>query len=375
MTDTPMSILGRSGVSTGKPSTLLFILLLAASSACADSSSVKERTVTTIGDGIYEIRHADAPNFFPQGNTTVIVGDRDVLVVDACYLPSSAREDIAQIRQWTDKPVRYLVNTHWHADHTRGNGAYAEAFPSIDIISQTATRELIKGNYADHPNNAAMLVHKDVEIYRRMLEAGKNDNGVALSKDDGKLLKAVLVGADSVASEFTGLVPRLPNLTFERELDLDLGNRQVQIKFLGRGNTAGDAIVYLPKEAVLIAGDLVVHPGPYSGSGFPTEWSKTLEKMIEMKPQVIVPGHGEILHDTAYLSQLKELAQTVVDQVREQYYRLTNRATLQDVQKAIDMDALKKRFGVYFKDDAQHGEPYLDLEGLIKVSYEEIQPR
>jgi cyclase len=354
---------------------LLFILAMAATAARADSSSVTERTVTTVADGIYEIRHRDAPNSFPQGNTTVIVGDRDVLVVDSCYLPSSAREDIAQIRRWTNKPVRYLVNTHWHADHTRGNAAYAEVFPSISIISQTATRELIKGNYADHPDNAVMIVQRDLPVYRRWLKAGKNDDGVALSTEDKKELEANLAGADSVVAEFTGLVPRLPNITFERELDLDLGGRQVQIRFLGRGNTAGDAIVFLPAEKILITGDLVVHPGPFMGSGFPTEWSQTLEKMIEMNPHVIIPGHGEILHDTAYLAQVRELAQTVVEQVKAQYYRLTNRATLQDVKKAIDMKALKQRFGVYFKDDAQNGEPYLDLDGLIKVTYEEIQPR
>ncbi len=359
----------------GSSAALLLVLLIAATCACADSSSVKDRTVTTVADGIYEIRHRDAPNLFPQGNTTVIVGDRDVLVVDSCYLPSSAREDIAQIRQWTDKPVHYLVNTHWHADHTRGNATYAEAFPSISIISQTATRELIKGNYADHPENAVMIVQRDLNVYRRWLKAGKNDDGVALSKEDRQQLHAILAGADSVVAEFKGLIPRLPNLTFERELNVELGGRQVQIKFLGRGNTAGDAIVFLPKERILIAGDLVVHPGPFTGSGFPTEWSKTLEKMIELNPQIVIPGHGENLHDTAYLSQLQELVQTVVEQVREQYYRLTNRATLQDVKKAIDVDALKKRFGGYFKDDAQNGEPYLDLDGLIKVTFEEIQPR
>ena len=158
-------------------------------------------------------------------------------------------------------------------------------------------------------------------------------------------------------------------------MDLDLGNREAQLKFLGRGNTAGDAIVYLPKERILVAGDLVVHPGPYSGSGYPSEWSKTLGKMIEMNPLIVVPGHGEILHGTTYLSQLDEYATAVVAQVQEQYFRLTNIATLDDVKKAIDMDALKKRFGSYFKDDAQNGEPYLDLDGLIKVTYEEIQPR
>ena len=354
---------------------ILFTLLVAASCAFADSSSWKERTVTKIADGIYVIRHKDAPNGFPQGNTTVIIGDGDVLVVDACYLPSSAREDIAQIRQWTDKPVRYLLNTHWHADHTRGNGTYEDAFPWISIIAQTATRELIKGNYADHPENAVMIVQRDVAVYRRRMEAGKTDDGNALTEDDKKQLQGILARTDAVAAEFKNLVPRLPNITFERELDLDLGNRPVQIKFLGRGNTAGDAVAFLPKERILVAGDLVVHPGPYMGSGFPTEWSETLVKMIEMDPQVVVPGHGEILHGTFYLSQLNELATTVIAQVQEQYYRLTNRATLDEVKKAIDMDTLKKRFGGYFKDDAQNGEPYLDLDDLIKVTYEEIQPR
>ncbi|MCI0352946.1 MAG: MBL fold metallo-hydrolase, partial [Acidobacteriales bacterium] len=89
----------------------------------ADSSSTKQRTVTQLAEGIYEIRHPDAPDQFPQSNTTVIIGDRDVLVVDSCYLPSAAREDIAQIKKWTSKPLRYLVNNHWHFDHTMGNRA------------------------------------------------------------------------------------------------------------------------------------------------------------------------------------------------------------------------------------------------------------
>lgn len=356
---------------------LIFILalLIVATAAFADSSSEKERTTTKIGEGIYVIRHKDAPNGFPQGNTTVIIGDRDVLVVDSCYLPSSAREDIAQIRQWTEKPVRYLLNTHWHADHTRGNGVYAEAFPSLSIIAQTATRELIKGYYADHPENAVVVARRGVEIYKRYLDTGKTDDGTVLNDEDKKQVREVLAGIDSVTAEFKSLIPVLPNITFEKELDLNLGNREVQIKFLGRGNTAGDAVVFLPKERILIAGDLVVHPGPYMGSGFPTEWSKALEKMIETNPEVVVPGHGEILHGTAYLSQVNEMVKTVVAQVRETYYRLTISATLTDVQKAIDKDALKQRFGGYFKDDAQNGEPYLDLDGLVKVTYEEIQPR
>jgi cyclase len=109
----------------------------------ADSVNTSQRKVTKLADGIYEIRHKDAPDTFPQGNTVVIIGDTGVVVVDSCYLPSSAREDIAQIRQWTDKPVRYLLNTHHHGDHSFGNASHADAFPAITIIAQTETAKLM----------------------------------------------------------------------------------------------------------------------------------------------------------------------------------------------------------------------------------------
>src|SRR5215218_8881897 len=112
---------------------LLFIALNTINLFAADSVNTKERTVTQIAEGVYVIRHPDAPTGFPNGNTTVIIGDKEVLVVDSCYLPSDASKDIEQIRQWTSKPVRYLVNTHWHGDHTKGNSTYAEAFPEISI--------------------------------------------------------------------------------------------------------------------------------------------------------------------------------------------------------------------------------------------------
>jgi len=353
----------------------VLVLLLAAAPVYGDSSSVKERTLTKIANDTYVIRHKDAPDGFPQGNTTIIIGDQDVLIIDSCYLPSSAREDIAEVQRLTPKPIRYLLNTHWHADHTRGNPTYADTFPSISIIAQTATRDLIKGYYADHPENAVVVLQRHRQAYSRYLETGKNDDGSPLTDADSKELANNVAGTDVVVAEFNKLVPRVPNVVFDRDLDLDLGNRQVQIRFLGRGNTAGDTVAFLPSEKILIAGDLVVHPGPFTGSGFPSEWSQTLKRMIELHPSTVVPGHGEVLHGTLYLQHLAELAETVTEMVRSEYYRLTNAATLVDVQKAIDKKELTRRFGSYFKDDAQNGEPYLDLDSLIKVAYEEIQPR
>ena len=96
---------------------LFVIWLVAAPPLLADSAASNQRKVTKLAEGIYEIQHKDSPDHFTEGNTVVVIGESGVLVVDSCYLPSSAREDIAQIRQWTNKPVRYLLNTHWQVTY------------------------------------------------------------------------------------------------------------------------------------------------------------------------------------------------------------------------------------------------------------------
>src|SRR5262249_8763111 len=156
----------------------MVLLWMIGGDAVADSSVTKERRVTPLGAGIYVIRHQDAPDTNPQGNTTVIIGERAVLVIDSAYLPSSAREDIAQIRQWTQVPVRYLLNTHWHPDHVRGNAAYMDAFPGLSIIAHAETMELMKvyetGNLDRYPKRIAAM--------RTALEQGKDLEGKPLDE-------------------------------------------------------------------------------------------------------------------------------------------------------------------------------------------------
>src|SRR5262245_25174004 len=99
------------------------------------------RRVTQLADGVYVVEHRDAQDGFASGNTTVIVGARQVLVVDACFLTTEARKDIAQIRQWTDKPVGFVLDTHFHNDHNLGNRVYLDAFPAVTIIAQVETKK------------------------------------------------------------------------------------------------------------------------------------------------------------------------------------------------------------------------------------------
>lgn len=221
----------------------LFVLFSFNAFLTADSTTTKDRTVTKLAENVYEIRHPDAPDTFPQGNTTVIIGDKTVMVVDTCLLPSSARADIEQIRKWTSKPVTYLVNTHWHFDHTLGNQAYAEAFPGIQIVAQKSTRKIIAdfnpGAVARYPTREAR--------FKKVLAERKTPDGQTLSDADRKDYEHALAGLGPVVAEMKGTPQLVPNVSFDRELNIDLGNRLVELKFIGRGNTAGDTIAYLPQ--------------------------------------------------------------------------------------------------------------------------------
>src|ERR1700753_578772 len=120
---------------TLKPAFLQLLFLLIINTVFSQTVITPKRTVTKIRDNVYVVQHKDAPDGNPQGNTTIIIGDQNVIVVDACYLPSSAKEDIQTIRKLTSKPIAYLINTHWHADHQQGNTEYIKAFPKITIIA------------------------------------------------------------------------------------------------------------------------------------------------------------------------------------------------------------------------------------------------
>jgi hypothetical protein len=119
--------------------------LAVATAVHADTVNTRERQVRELVPGIYTIRHADPTDDFPDGNTTVVIGEREVLVIDTCYLPSSADADIVLIRGWTDKPVRWVLNTHWHNDHVGGNQRYRQAWPGADVIGHEETRRMING--------------------------------------------------------------------------------------------------------------------------------------------------------------------------------------------------------------------------------------
>ena len=211
----------------------LLALLINAASVFADSAATGQRHVTKLADGVYAIQHQSSNDGNPSGNTTVIIGDREVFVVDSCYLPLWRAKTSRKFGQWTNKPVGFLLNTHFHNDHNNGNKAYLDAFPSLAIIAQEQTKrdmDLIQpGNIERTPKQTAATI--------ATLKQGKLPNGRALSEDEKKQVQELLPSLEQQEAEFKSIVYQPPTLVFSDNLDIDIGNREVQVKHLGRGNT------------------------------------------------------------------------------------------------------------------------------------------
>ena len=329
------------------------------------------RRVTRLADGVYSIEHQNLNDGNTSGNTTVIIGAREVFVVDSCYRPSSAQEDIAQIRQWTNKPVAYLLNTHFHNDHNNGNKTYMDAFPSLAIVAQEQTKkdmDLIQpGNVERAP--------KEIEGFMAAFKQGKGQDGHTLSEDEKKEYQQIIPNLEPLLAEFKSMVYQAPTLTFTDKIDIDLGNREVQVKYLGRGNTAGDAIVYLPKEKIIVAGDLLVEPLPYPYDGYPSEWVETLHKMAELDATTIVPGHGAVMHDKTYLNLVADLMQSAVDQVRAWIRKVgfPGGHTVDEVKGSVDLKPFRQKFA---GDDKDMQAAFDDMAAnLVKITFSEAAQR
>jgi glyoxylase-like metal-dependent hydrolase (beta-lactamase superfamily II) len=329
------------------------------------------RTVTKLAEGIYEIQHKDSADGFASGNTTVIIGERQVFVVDTCFLPSAAREDIAQIRQWTGKPVAFVLNTHFHNDHNLGNRAYMDAFPALTIIAQTETK---KDMDMFGPGSESREERSTARV-QQMLDTGKTRDGRALTADEVKEVKDVLAQRLPVMEELKKVKFQSATLTFDHGFTIDLGNREVQVKFLGRGNTAGDAVAYLPKEKIVVAGDLVVHPIPYIYDGYPTEWIQTMQNLAQLDADTIVPGHGPILHDKAYVYLIRDLLKSAVDQMNAKLIQSGPAMfhTLDEVKEAVDLTPFRQRFAGDDKDLAAAFDEM--AANLVKVAFQEASLR
>lgn len=255
-------------------------------------------------------------------------------------LLAAATETIAAIRRLTDKPVRYVVNSHNHDDHVFGNQAYLEAFPGVEFIAHDNTRAGMLTETAGHIPEAIKAYEAGIPRVEKRVSTGLDADGKALSEEDRKEYARILPIYRTFLERIRPirLVPQ--TLTFDSSLTIHQGAREIQLRYFGNGNTRGDIVLWLPRERILLTGDLLVHPVPYAFGSFITDWAGTMELLRRLDAAIIVPGHGPVMRDHAYLDDTTALLQDIVRQVSAGVAR---GQSLEEVQKAIQLNAFRDR--------------------------------
>jgi cyclase len=277
-----------------------------------------------------------------DSNVLIIINESDVIVVDANIFPSSAKQMIAEIRKLTKNPVRYVINTHNHSDHHYGNEEYVKAFPGVEIIAHPRTREIVISS--DIPSLARNMTEeypKQAGAIRNALRTGRKSNGAEVTPAERVYFDETLKLYDFFLSDAKGMSVLPATLTVADSLVLHRGRRSIIVKHLGRGNTEGDLVVYLPQERLLATGDLVVHPIPYGIQSSFRDWPATMRKLRGLDVATLVPGHGEVQRDWKYVDQLVAVIESLRDQVAAAVAR---GADLEATRKAVNLDSLRKVF-------------------------------
>lgn len=293
-----------------------------------------------IADGIFLFISPDQDPLEVNGNSIVVVNEHDVLVFDTNVLPSSARAVLAEIRKITDKPVRYVVNSHWHPDHWDGNEVYAKEFPDLEIIASSETRRLMENTMNVYGKTLLAIVapaNKDME---EQLRTGKGSDGKPLAEKDRHDIEDTFRKEKAFMAEYQGMHPTLPTLTYDNKVTLYHGGREFRVMHFV-GNTAGDSVAYLPKEKILLAGDLLTAPVPFGADSHPRSWIESLKTLERLDVEVIIPGHGEALRDKKYLQLVRESLESVTDQVHE---ALRRGMTLEETRKFVKFDTIQPKF-------------------------------
>ena len=222
------------------------------SKAFASQADLQEKTVsfTKLSDNAYAYTAEGDPN------TGIVIGDDAVMVIDTQATPVMAQDVIRRIREVTDKPIKYVVMSHYHAVRVLG----ASAYQAQHIIASQDTRDLIV-------ERGAQDMKSEIERFPRLFQAVESIPGLTW-----------------------------PTITFKGEMTLWLGSLEVKLLQVGRGHTKGDTIVWLPQQKILFSGDLVEFDAtPYAGDAYFSDWPQTLDNLAAMNPVALVPGRGAAL--------------------------------------------------------------------------------
>jgi cyclase len=263
--------------------------------------------LTKLADGVYA--RIVSPDSNAVANAGIVVLDQSVLVFDTHFTPEAGEALLAGIRSVTSKPVRYVANSHWHADHTHGN----QVFANSQLIGHTNThRDMLQIDLASS-DRTAKIAQSQLEKLRKEMLKETNPAQIRSLREQTKSREEYLQAASR-------LKILAPDVTLDDELKIRDGNQEARLLFLGAGHTEGDIVLFLPAHKIAFVGDLFFNNAiPNVQDANILQWMKTLQELVKLEADKFVPGHGspgskkDLESFLRYFEDLKTMVQPSVD--------------------------------------------------------------
>jgi cyclase len=286
---------------------VMFMAAIAAQSRqpAGTSHTGKAFRFNKVKDGIY---HAvGTGSLAVVGNSSFIVNDNDVIVVDDHVSPAAAWVLLEEIKEVTNKPITTVINTHFHFDHAHGNQIFE---PNVQIIGHEFTRRMLLSNSIGMPlyQNYVTAMPGQIDAMKKRIASEPDPAAKA------KLQTQLQVAENNLASQ-KELRPTPPNVTLTTQMTLYRGQREIQIRYLGRGHTAGDVVVFLPNEKVVMTGDFLTSGLSNMSDSYPEEWAASLDALKKLDFDTVLPGHGEAFTDKAKIDYFQAYLRDVWSEV------------------------------------------------------------
>lgn len=306
--------------------------------ASAQAGVVRHR-MTKITDTIYR---ADAPGT-PGINATswVFINDSDVLVTDSEGSPASARSLLEGVKSVTDKPIKYLVDTHFHIDHAYGNAALPS---TVQVIGSDFTRRMLLGPEA----RTGVTFRNFTDPIPGRIATLKTQ--IAAETDPGRkaTLQNQLASQEATLAVYTGNFPlQPPSLTVTGSTSIWSGAKEFRIMWIGRAHTAGDVVVYVPSEKAVASGDILFKSMVgWQGDAFPNDHPATLDALKTLDIELVLPGHGDHIQGRAAIdTAIGNMQGYLREEWRQAAAAKQAGLSPEDALKRIDLTAFSGAYG------------------------------
>jgi len=265
-------------------------------------------------------------------NAVIFENSAGLLVVDTHSKPSAVASLVAQIRkEITRKPVRYVVNTHFHFDHAQGNPGYVKEFSKLEIVASEVTKKLM-AELAEKRLEASLdPIPASIAQAEERAAKAKSSEERAYYTDEARQWKAYL-------AEMKDYRVALPTITFAESYVIKDKAQEIHLSFHGRAHTASDVVVFSPQRKVLAAGDLIHGSFPNAVDGYPREWPATLDAVERLGFSYVAPGHGPVQTSRTPLRNMRNYIEELTERVAE---GKKAGKTVAELQKTITVKSLK----------------------------------